>query len=237
MGTPPHSWRAHDVLVFIEHGTRRIHIGGVTASPTGAWTVQQARNLARSCAERFEDRPGSPGALLHRGPLRTAHARSRARGPRQVARAGQRGPSVKRLALPTQVRTLDLPLHFRAGLYGPGYMAEAPRRNARVPRGNLSDSGGSKNHASCTQKVRGYPGRVRAGRAGRHGGGNGRAGRPAVAGPVLRPGQRSQAPRSRPAGRYSGPGRTASRYRPPTPPSRAAARRHRPCSARCAASA
>ena len=25
--------------------------------------------------------PGSPGALLHRGPLRTAHARSRARGP------------------------------------------------------------------------------------------------------------------------------------------------------------
>jgi putative transposase len=43
------------VLVFIEHGTRRMHIGGVTASPTGAWTVQQARNLALSCAERFED--------------------------------------------------------------------------------------------------------------------------------------------------------------------------------------
>ena len=43
------------VLVFIEHGTRRMHIGGVIASPTGAWTVQQARNLALSCAERFED--------------------------------------------------------------------------------------------------------------------------------------------------------------------------------------
>ena len=41
--------------MFIEHGTRRMHIGGVTASPTGAWTVQQARNLALSCAERFED--------------------------------------------------------------------------------------------------------------------------------------------------------------------------------------
>ena len=43
------------VLVFIEHGSRRMHIGGVTASPTGAWTVQQARNLALSFGERFED--------------------------------------------------------------------------------------------------------------------------------------------------------------------------------------
>jgi putative transposase len=43
------------VLVFIEHGTRRMHIGGVTASPTGEWTVQQAPNLAPGLGERFED--------------------------------------------------------------------------------------------------------------------------------------------------------------------------------------
>ena len=43
------------VLVFIEHGTRRMHLGGVTANPTGEWTVQQARNLALSLGERFED--------------------------------------------------------------------------------------------------------------------------------------------------------------------------------------
>ena len=42
------------VLVFTEHGTRRMHLGGVTASPTAAWTVQQARNLALSLGERLE---------------------------------------------------------------------------------------------------------------------------------------------------------------------------------------
>ena len=43
------------VLVFIEHGTRRMHLGGVTENPTGEWTVQQARNLALSLGERFQD--------------------------------------------------------------------------------------------------------------------------------------------------------------------------------------
>src|SRR5271166_825147 len=41
------------VLVFIEHGTRRMHLGGVTANPTGEWTVQQARDLALGLDERF----------------------------------------------------------------------------------------------------------------------------------------------------------------------------------------
>ena len=52
--TPCSLGRLH-VLVFTGHGTRRMHLGGVTANPTGEWTVQQARNLALSFDERSGD--------------------------------------------------------------------------------------------------------------------------------------------------------------------------------------
>ena len=42
------------VLMFIEHGTRWMHLGSVTANPAGEWTVQQARNLAFTLDERFD---------------------------------------------------------------------------------------------------------------------------------------------------------------------------------------
>ena len=49
------------VLVFIEHGTRRLHVAGVTARPTGAWAAQQARNLAMD----WGDRLGTLRFLIH----------------------------------------------------------------------------------------------------------------------------------------------------------------------------
>jgi putative transposase len=40
------------VLFFIELGTRRVHLAGVTANPDGTWVTQQARNLLLTLGEQ-----------------------------------------------------------------------------------------------------------------------------------------------------------------------------------------
>jgi putative transposase len=48
------------VLFFIEHGTRRVHLAGITVHPTGEWVTQQARNLLMN----LEDHAGGLKFLL-----------------------------------------------------------------------------------------------------------------------------------------------------------------------------
>jgi hypothetical protein len=49
------------VLFFLEHGTRRVHLAGCTAHPSGDWVTQQARQIMWE----FEDRELPIRYLIH----------------------------------------------------------------------------------------------------------------------------------------------------------------------------
>ena len=57
-------------LIAVEHGSRRTHLVGVTAHPTGAWTAQAARNLLMDLTNHaICDQVSAPGPRLsvHQG--------------------------------------------------------------------------------------------------------------------------------------------------------------------------
>jgi hypothetical protein len=49
-------------LIVIEHGTRRVHLAGITANPDAAWTTQAARNFLTDLGQR-----AAPVKFLIRG--------------------------------------------------------------------------------------------------------------------------------------------------------------------------
>jgi putative transposase len=44
--------RRYYALLFIEHGTCRVHLAGCTTNPSGSWVTQQTRNLGLFLAEQ-----------------------------------------------------------------------------------------------------------------------------------------------------------------------------------------
>ncbi|MHB8959166.1 MAG: helix-turn-helix domain-containing protein [Candidatus Limnocylindrales bacterium] len=83
------------VLVFIELGSRRIHLSPATVHPDSAWVTQQARNLALGLDART-----TPARFL----VRTGTRSSASRWTRSCARRGS-GASAPRSGLPTRTPT------------------------------------------------------------------------------------------------------------------------------------
>src|SRR5438105_7263550 len=93
------------VLFFIELGSRRVHLAGCTANPTGAWVTQQARQVRL-------DTPGAATAvsLPHPRPGQQVHPRLRRRlrqrrnRDHQDAGASTEGERVRRALRPHRPR-------------------------------------------------------------------------------------------------------------------------------------
>ena len=78
------SWAS--VLVFIEHGTHRMHIGGITTHPAGDWTVRRRPATSPSTSATSSARTsGSSSVTAARTSPRTSTPSSRPPAPRSCA--------------------------------------------------------------------------------------------------------------------------------------------------------
>ena len=108
------------VLVFIEHGTRRLHLAGVTRHSNGAWAVQQARNLAMDLGDHLDTgeylihynryRPHQPRQQRPpdiESPIRTGRGRPTI-GPPKTRRRGSDQRIPPRRVTPAQTAQLNM---------------------------------------------------------------------------------------------------------------------------------
>src|ERR1035441_8451239 len=137
------------VLVFIEHGSRRMHLGGVTANPAGERTVQQARNPRphpRRAVRGHQIPAPRPRPELHRLVRRRlpgrrhhdrAHRRPGAaderdlRAPRRHPAPRAPGPGADPRRGPPARRPGRIPGALQHGVAAPGHRPARPRRRTR----------------------------------------------------------------------------------------------------------
>lgn len=85
-------------LIVIEHGTRRVHLAGVTASPDGARTTQAARSFLMGQGQR------DLGQVPDQGSRRPVHWLFRCRGYRR----GHQDPGQSAAGAPSELRCRTL---------------------------------------------------------------------------------------------------------------------------------